>query len=55
MCFGWAAAIALSAPAATGACGTPDDRNDLMEEDYATQTDIRTTAVELFEAMSRND
>ncbi|MCD2146756.1 Rv0361 family membrane protein [Gordonia paraffinivorans] len=37
------------------ACGAPDSREDIMGEQYATETAIRTTAVQLYEAMSRND
>ncbi|WP_444881596.1 Rv0361 family membrane protein [Gordonia mangrovi] len=37
------------------ACGAPDSQEDIMGEEYATETAIRTTAVQLYEAMSRND
>lgn len=50
MVFSVTAVVAIAT-----ACDTPSDRNELMGEDYATETDIRTTAVKLFEAMSRND
>ncbi len=52
------AAVVLTVAAVgtiVSACDAPSDRNDLMGEAYATETDIRATAVRLFEAMSHND
>lgn len=52
------AAIAVGLTITCGsitACGAPDSREEIMGEECATETAIRTTAVQLYEAMSRND
>ncbi|WP_431839995.1 hypothetical protein [Gordonia hongkongensis] len=50
-----AVVLAVAAMTTVSACDVPNDRSDLMGEEYATETDIRATAVQLFDAMSRND